>query len=94
MSSEVDISTVAARGLAAPETITPDEVQSLCGWILPRADDPPPLPPMSDEVRAELTGRRAALKAKADKRRDEAGYAANVAELDAWIAELDAELAA
>jgi hypothetical protein len=91
MTDSPDISAVAARGLADPADLTPDEVQSLCGWILPRYVTPP-MPTMSDEVRAELTARRDELKRKADKRRDEAGYAANVAQLDGWVAELDAEL--
>lgn len=86
------VATIAARGLSAPETLTPDEVQSLCGWILPQADTPP-APTMSDEVRAELTARRDGLKRKADKRRSESGFERNVAEIDAWVAELDAELA-
>lgn len=85
------ISAIAARGLADPASLTADEIQSLCGFVLPRADAPPV---MSDAVRAELISRRDAFKAKADKRRDEAGFAANVAELDAWVAEIDAELAA
>ncbi|MBJ7410135.1 MAG: hypothetical protein JHD15_07175 [Phenylobacterium sp.] len=91
MPEENPIASIAARGLADPSTLTPDEIQSLCGWILPQAETPPP-PVLSDAVRAELGARRDAFMAKADKRRREAGFAANVAELDAWVAEIDAEL--
>lgn len=48
---------------------------------------------MSPEVRAELTERRAELQRKADKRRNEPGFAANVKEIESWIAEIDADLA-
>lgn len=93
MSEELEpVSSIAARGLAQPETLTTDEVQRLCGWILPNLDTPP-VPTMSDATRAELTARRAEFKRMADKRRNQAGFAANVAELDEWVAEIDAELA-
>lgn len=93
MSEEPEtIEALAARGLSDPESITDDEVASLCGWILPRYATPP-VPTMSDETRAELTARRDEMKRKADKRRSEPGFAANVEQLDAWVAELDAELA-
>lgn len=48
---------------------------------------------MSDATRAELEAKLAEFKRKADKRRNEPGFAANVAELDSWIAEIEAELA-
>jgi hypothetical protein len=87
------IASIAARGLSQPETLTPDEIQSLAGFVLPKADEPPPPPVLRDEARAELVARRDAYKAKADKRRNEPGFARNVAELEEWIAEIDAELA-
>lgn len=85
------IESLAGRGLVEPDTITDQEVARLCGWILPRYETPP-TPTMSEEVRAELTARRDAFARKADKRRDEPGFEANVAELDAWVAEIDGEL--
>ena len=48
---------------------------------------------MTDAERAQLQQRLTALQAKADGRRDEPGYRANVAELDAEIARLQAQLA-
>lgn len=47
---------------------------------------------MTDEARAELKAERADLARKAGKRRDMPGYAANVAEIDRRIAEIDALL--
>lgn len=49
---------------------------------------------MTDEERAALTAERAALIRKASKRRDEPGFAVNVAAIDARVAEIDAALAA
>lgn len=82
-----DLASIAARGLSEPESLTPDEIQSLAGRVLGSHT-------MSEETRAELIARRAELKRKADKRRNMPGFAANVAEIDAWIAEIDAELSA
>ena len=88
-----DVAAIAARALANPEEITPVEVQSLAGAVLNLTDEPPPPPTYTEQARAELQARRDALKAKADKRRNEPGFARNVAEIDGWIAEIDAELA-
>lgn len=90
-----DITSIAARGLSQPETLTFDEIQSLCGRILNQADElpPPPPPVLSDTARAELQSRRSEYARKAAKRRNEPGFASTVAELDEWIAEIDAELA-
>jgi predicted RNA-binding protein with RPS1 domain len=52
-----------------------------------------PFPPaLSDEARAELEARRAELRRKADRRRNQPGFAAKVREFDEWIAEIDADL--
>lgn len=48
---------------------------------------------MTDEHRATLTAERADLARKADKRRDEPGFAENVREIEARVAEIDAEMA-
>lgn len=49
---------------------------------------------MTDEARAALQAERTELKRRADKRRNMPGFSANVAELDARVAEIDAELEA
>lgn len=49
---------------------------------------------MTSEDRQALEDERQALVRKANKRRDEPGFASNVAALDARIAEIDALLAA
>lgn len=47
---------------------------------------------MTDEERAALAARLEALRRKAAKRRDMAGFAANVAELDQIVADIEALL--
>lgn len=49
---------------------------------------------MPPEVRAALETELAQLRRKADKRRDEPGFAANVVAIDARVAEIQAQLAA
>jgi phosphopentomutase len=48
---------------------------------------------MTSECRAKLETEIVTLKAKASARRDQPGFAANVAAIDARIADIEAELA-
>jgi phosphopentomutase len=48
---------------------------------------------VTPEERAALQAELTKLKAKANARRDQPGYAANVAAIDARIAEIEAQLA-
>ena len=49
---------------------------------------------MTAEQRAALESEKADLTRKADKRRNEPGYGANVKAIEARLAEIEAELAA
>lgn len=82
-----DIAALASRALTDPASLSLDEIQSLAGSRLALEPEA-----QAQAEAAEVDGlkaERADLIRKADKRRDEPGYAQNVADIEARIAEID-----
>lgn len=73
------VASIAAQGLSDPESLTPDEIQSLSASALAQTDP--------DAVRAEKI---AELRRIADRRRGQPGYEQNVRDIEAEIARLEA----